>query len=80
MKTSSAPPTLPHQLGPGAFDAGGADSRESTPASPPYPKAGNGLMSKLGPDDEDMEWLEDPNDFDAFSHVLYAENGVEGRP
>jgi hypothetical protein len=79
-KTSSAPPTLPPQLGPGAFEVDVADSRESTPASPPYPKAGNGLMAKLGPDDQDMEWLEDPNDFGAFSHVLYAENGVEGRP
>lgn len=37
-------------------------------------------MAKLGPDDQDIEWLEDANDFEAFSQVLYAENGVEGRP
>jgi hypothetical protein len=47
------------------------ESRESTPASPPYPKAGNGLMSKLGPDAEDMEWLVDDNDFEAFSHTVF---------
>jgi hypothetical protein len=49
----------------------GVDSRESTPASPPYPKAGNGLMSKLGPDDEDIDWLEDANDAFAFSGTVY---------
>lgn len=52
------------------------DSRESTPASPPYPKAGNGLMSKLGPDDADMEWLADDNDFEAFSHSVFDNIGV----
>ncbi|KUJ08137.1 uncharacterized protein LY89DRAFT_630667, partial [Mollisia scopiformis] len=62
---SSAPPQLPAQ----------DDSRESTPASPPYPKAGNGLMAKLGPDEEDLEWLVDANDYDAFSHVVYNEAG-----
>ena len=73
---------MPQQLGRDAI--GGPDeaddSRESTPASPPYPKAGNGLMAKLGPDDEDMEWLEDANDFEAFSPVLYDQNGVGGEP
>ncbi|KAE8445877.1 hypothetical protein EG329_012801 [Mollisiaceae sp. DMI_Dod_QoI] len=63
---SSAPPQLPAQ---------GEDSRESTPASPPYPKAGNGLMAKLGPDEEDLDWLVDNNDFDAFSHVVYDDAG-----
>lgn len=53
----------------------GEESRESTPASPPYPKPGNGLMAKLGPDEEDMEWLVDTNDFDAFSHTIYDEHG-----
>jgi hypothetical protein len=80
-KTSSAPPTLPPQLGQasiGGVDEGD-DSRESTPASPPYPKAGNGLMAKLGPDDEDMEWLVDENDFEAFSHVVYDEHMVGGQ-
>lgn len=52
------------------------DSRESTPASPPYPKAGNGLMSKLGPDDADMEWLADDGDFEAFSHSVFDNMGV----
>ena len=32
-------------------------------------------MSKLGPDDEDLEWLVDGNEFEAFSHVVYEENG-----
>jgi hypothetical protein len=63
---SSAPPQLPAQE---------EDSRESTPASPPYPKAGQGLMAKLGPDEEDLEWLVDNNDFDAFSHVVYDATG-----
>jgi len=53
----------------------GEESRDSTPASPPYPKAGNGLMAKLGPDEDDIEWLVDSNDFDAFSHVVYDQNG-----
>jgi hypothetical protein len=65
--SSSAPPTL---------NAQGEDSRESTPASPPYPKAGNGLMARLPADVDDMDWLVDNNDFDAFSHVVYDENGV----
>ena len=82
MKTSSAPPTLPPQPVPptssGLHGANDKLSRESTPASPPYPKAGNGLMAKLGPDDEDMEWLEDTNDFETFSHVLYDQSGGEG--
>jgi hypothetical protein len=50
-------------------------SRESTPASPPYPRPGNGLMAKLGPDEDDIEWLVDNNDFDAFSHTIYDEHG-----
>lgn len=50
-------------------------SRESTPNSPPYPKAGTGLMSKLGPDEDDIEWLVDNGDFEAFSHVVYDEQG-----
>jgi hypothetical protein len=51
------------------------DSRESTPASPPYPKPGNGLMAKLGPDEDDIEWLVDNNDFEAFSHTMYDDHG-----
>lgn len=57
---------------------GGDDSRESTPNSPPYPKAGNGLMAKLGPDEDDMEWLVDDSDFQAFSHTLYDD--INGGP
>jgi hypothetical protein len=64
---SSAPSTLAAQ--------GGEDSRESTPASPPYPKPGSGLMAKLGPDEEDLEWLVDGTDFDAFSHTVYDDHG-----
>lgn len=52
-----------------------SESRESTPASPPYPKAGNGLMAKLGPDEEDLDWLVDNGDFESFSHVVYDERG-----
>lgn len=70
-KTSSAPPNLPLQLGPGAFEVDAPGSRESTPASPPYPKPGHGLMAKLPPDDEDTEWLEDDNDGGAFSHIVF---------
>jgi len=66
---SSAPPQL--QVQGMAIDT--ADSRESTPNSPPYPKAGNGLMAKLGPDEDDMEWLVDDSDFQAFSHSLYED-------
>ncbi|TAQ83466.1 hypothetical protein B7494_g8210 [Chlorociboria aeruginascens] len=76
--SSSAPPTLPpqsHNNGNGNGNGNGQESRESTPASPPYPKAGNGLMAKLGPDDEDMEWLVDNEDFDAFSHNVYDYEG-----
>lgn len=66
---SSAPPTLQVQ---GVVVNGEADSRESTPASPPYPRAGNGLMAKLGPDDQDSEWMVDDGDFEAFSHTLFG--------
>lgn len=53
----------------------GDSSRESTPASPPYPRPGNGLMRKLPPDDQDLEWLEDVGDYEAFSHVVYDSQG-----
>ncbi|ESZ96455.1 hypothetical protein SBOR_3187 [Sclerotinia borealis F-4128] len=89
---SSAPPMLPPQASTNTesnADPNGIDnqqelaqeSRESTPNSPPYPKAGTGLMSKLGPDDEDIEWLVDSEDFEAFSHTVYddhEEKDVEG--
>jgi hypothetical protein len=35
-------------------------------------------MAKLGPDDEDMEWLVDDEDFEAFSHVVYDGDSVNG--
>jgi hypothetical protein len=66
--SNSAPPQL--QVQGMAIDG---DSRESTPNSPPYPKAGNGLMAKLGPDEDDMEWLVDDSDFQTFSHTLYED-------
>jgi hypothetical protein len=68
--SNSAPPQLQVQ---GIAVDGGDDSRESTPNSPPYPKAGNGLMAKLGPDEDDLEWLVDDSDFQAFSHTLYGD-------
>jgi hypothetical protein len=67
-QSSSAPPTI-HVSEEAAADG----SRESTPASPPYPKPGSGLMAKLSPDDEDMEWLVDDGDFESFSHVVYGD-------
>lgn len=73
LKQSSAPPTINV-----SEEAAADDSRESTPVSPPYPKPGSGLMAKLGPDDEDIEWLVDDGDFDAFSHVVYDGDGVNG--
>ncbi|KAI9644758.1 hypothetical protein NHQ30_006785 [Ciborinia camelliae] len=90
--SSSAPPTLPPQVpttaqpngntnGTGNEQELAQESRESTPNSPPYPKAGTGLMNKLGPDDEDIEWLVDNGDFEAFSHTVYddhAEKDVGG--
>ncbi|CAD6501035.1 BgTH12-06735 [Blumeria graminis f. sp. triticale] len=54
----------------------GEGSRESTPASPPYPRAGKGLMASLGPDEDDLEWLVDADDYEAFSHSVYE--GSEG--
>lgn len=55
---------------------GDEESRESTPASPPYPKPGNGLMAKLPPDDQDLEWLVGEGEDDAaFSHVVFAQDG-----
>ncbi|KAA8566901.1 hypothetical protein EYC84_009998 [Monilinia fructicola] len=82
---SSAPPTLPPQASTNTTSNGNAngtgngqdlaqESRESTPNSPPYPKAGTGLMSKLGPDDEDIDWLVDNGDFEAFSHTVYDDH------
>ncbi|QSZ29087.1 hypothetical protein DSL72_003597 [Monilinia vaccinii-corymbosi] len=80
---SSAPPTLPPQNKESNGNSNGIsngqelaqESRESTPNSPPYPKAGTGLMSKLGPDDEDIDWLVDNGDFEAFSHTVYDGEG-----
>ena len=31
-------------------------------------------MAKLGPDEDDLEWLVDNTDFDAFSHVVFDEH------
>lgn len=33
-------------------------------------------MSKLGPDEDDAEWLLDNNDFTAFSHTIFDEHGM----
>jgi hypothetical protein len=67
--------SLNHASSAPLLNAQDEDSRESTPASPPYPRPGNGLMAKLGPDEDDLEWLVDNNDFDAFSHTIYDEHG-----
>jgi len=80
---SSAPPSLPPQAsvagvqaGYSEADAEGEDdddvSRESTPASPPYPKPGTGLMARLKSDEEDLEWLVgDAEEEKAFNHVVF---------
>ncbi|RDW89281.1 hypothetical protein BP6252_01313 [Coleophoma cylindrospora] len=75
LESSAQKPSAPHALAIGtqAEDGDAEASRESTPASPPYPKPGMGLMAKLGPDDQDDEWLIDNNDFDAFSHVVFED-------
>ncbi|OBT63668.1 hypothetical protein VE03_06138 [Pseudogymnoascus sp. 23342-1-I1] len=59
-------------------DAEGEDdddmSRESTPASPPYPRPGNGLMARLKSDVDDLEWLVGGGGGEeegAFSHVVF---------
>lgn len=64
-------------------DAEGEDdeevSRESTPASPPYPRPGNGLMARLKSDEEDLEWLVGGGGGEeegAFSHVVFEEQGA----
>ncbi|OBT46171.1 hypothetical protein VE00_02870 [Pseudogymnoascus sp. WSF 3629] len=49
-------------------------SRESTPASPPYPRPGNGLMARLKSDVDDLEWLVGGGGGEeegAFSHVVF---------
>lgn len=50
---------------------GQGESRESTPASPPYPKPGTGMMSRLKTDEEELEWLVGNGEGDeAFSHAV----------
>lgn len=46
-------------------------SRESTPASPPYPKPGTGMMARLKTDEESLEWLVgDGSGDEAFSQIV----------
>jgi hypothetical protein len=78
--SSSAPPALsqsqPNQPSQDDDAEGEDDSRASTPASPPYPRPGNGLMAKLPPDDQDLEWLVGEGEDDAaFSHVVFDAEG-----
>lgn len=56
------------------------ESRESTPASPPYPKPGSGLMTKLKSDEDDLEWLVDgeAEEGQGYSHVFVDESGGIG--
>jgi succinate--hydroxymethylglutarate CoA-transferase len=63
----------------GSLESPTPESRESTPASPPYPKPGHGLMARLPADEEDIEWLVDNNDFEAFNHVVYDDQGGDGQ-
>lgn len=76
--TGSAPPAQVQPVSrsepPNTGEEG--DSRESTPASPPYPRPGNGLMARLKPDAEDLEWLaEAREDEGGVSHLLFDDRG-----
>lgn len=78
--SSSAPPALSqsqlNQLSQDEDAEGEDESRASTPASPPYPRPGNGLMAKLPPDDQDLEWLVgEGEDEVAFSHIVFEAEG-----
>ncbi|RKF62268.1 putative phd domain containing protein [Erysiphe neolycopersici] len=74
--TQATIPNLPASSTPSiVFTQERAVSRESTPASPPYPKPGHGLMAKLGPDNEDIDWLVDTDDYNAFSHSVVENYG-----
>lgn len=57
----------------------GAEEEEeddSPPPSPPYPKPGNGLMSRLKSDEEDLEWLVgNEREGEAFSHLVFEQGG-----
>ena len=47
---------------------------DSPPPSPPYPKPGNGLMSRLKNDDQDLEWLVgNEREGEAFSHLVFEQ-------
>jgi hypothetical protein len=80
QQSSSAPPTIAssqrkEDVQPEREDEDN-QSRESTPATPPYPRPGNGLMAKLKPDHEDLEWLEgEGEDPAAFSHIIFDKDG-----
>lgn len=51
----------------------------SPPPSPPYPKPGNGLMSRLKSDDQDLEWLVgNEREGEAFSHLVFEQDGQAG--
>jgi len=41
------------------------------PDEPIYPKPGNGIMARLPPETEDLDWRVD-DDFETFSHVVYS--------
>jgi hypothetical protein len=51
------------------------DMEDSDPLDPPWPKAGNGLYSRLPPEDADAERLVDDDDFEAISVIVYDETG-----
>jgi hypothetical protein len=33
------------------------------------------MMAKLGPDEDDLDWLVDHNDFESFNHIVYNDHG-----
>lgn len=53
---------------------------DSPPPSPPYPKPGNGLMSRLKSDEEDLEWLVgSEREGEAFSHLVFEQSQGDGQ-
>jgi len=51
------------------------DDEDFDPLAPPWPKPGKGLYSLLPPDEDDEEHLVDDDDYEAFSVIVYDENG-----
>lgn len=51
------------------------DDEDEDPLAPPWPQPGKGLYNMLPPDEDDDKHLVDDDDYEAFSVVIYDENG-----